>query len=750
MLTPFGRLCATTETNRGTLSTIYKMLVDPGENHIPSFITAWETELGVTFAPTQVTKMLELAQRVSLSNSTRRRVTKYLVLVDGTGRHRRYTIFSHQCRPSVGDAKITEEPIELSPEVLLLHSTKSSVGKYRKSLTIHLVNSARACIPARWKSTTPPTVGSWIRRVEDISRMEDLTALLQRTEEKHRLRWMPWFLFMESAEGKTLRDETWLAGRYLGIDDISESYNSELRDMPTFDMPHKINQGNPLKRVAVVEYRKWDLVSPCCTFCLTQRLSTWQGSHLTLPKRCLGQPSPFTHPHLLKPGEVTPGLTQTEYALRRHQLMDLIKKEAQMLCDTADHAVVILANPTMYMTSDIPFPFHQHNDFLYLCGFLEPDSILLLQSQPRHVLPSHSATLYVPHRDPSRELWDGPRSGVDGTTALTGVDQALPIEDFKHIVPKLLDEGVVLWYDFVRPPHTSLHTRFLLPLLETKSKYKHKIKSPRHLIQQLRLIKSEAELELMKKSASITSRAFIETMHFSKAPINESLLYAKFDFECRARGADILAYLPVVAGGSRANTLHYVKNNQVVKEGEMVLLDGGCEAAGYVSDVTRTWPVNGRFSAPQTELYESVLEVQKSCLNLCVSGTSLEHLYSHMLSELAKKLKDLGIVQNRCSSSQTFKAAQQYCPHHVGHYLGMDVHDTPDASRSLSLQPGMVITIEPGIYIPENDSDVPERYRGLGIRIEDDVIITEQSPVILSAECPKEIYEIHQVCGQGH
>lgn len=143
-------------------------------------------------------------------------------------------------------------------------------------------------------------------------------------------------------------------------------------------------------------------------------------------------------------GEVTPGLTQTEYALRRHKLMALIQKEYEMLGEKSDHAVIILANSTQYMTSDIPFPFHQHNDFLYLCGFLEPDSILLLQTNPGHPLPSHTAILYVPRRDPGRELWDGPRSGIDGAVALTGVDQAFPIEDFKHIAPKLL--GMLIHY----------------------------------------------------------------------------------------------------------------------------------------------------------------------------------------------------------------------------------------------------------------------------------------------------------------
>ncbi|XP_053577367.1 xaa-Pro aminopeptidase 3 [Bombina bombina] len=484
-----------------------------------------------------------------------------------------------------------------------------------------------------------------------------------------------------------------------------------------------------------------------CVSCMRRRFSV-KPKVLDLPKRYLGQPSPFTHPHLLKPGEVTPGLTQTEYAVRRHKLMSLIQTSPALGSGT-DHAVIFLSHPTLYMTSDIPFPFHQHTDFLYLCGFLEPDSILILRSRAGHSLPSHTASLYVPRRDASRELWDGPRSGADGAVALTGVDEAFVMDEFKHVLPRLLDEGVTLWCDCARPAHPALYSSCLQPLVQSRARGKNPIRPIRHLVHQLRLVKSQAELELMKQAGRISSQAFIQTMSCTTAPVDEAFIYAKFDFECRARGANILAYPPVVAGGNRSNTLHYVNNNQRIQPGELVLLDGGCEASCYVSDITRTWPVSGRFSAPQQELYQAVLDVQKSCLKLCVPGTSLENIYSHMLCLISQKLMDLGIVPRGSSDTQLFKAARRYCPHHVGHYLGMDVHDTPDVSRSLSLQPGMVITVEPGIYIPDDDSATPMKYRGLGIRIEDDVVITEQSPIILSVDCPKEIHELQQVFGKS-
>ncbi|XP_053438668.1 xaa-Pro aminopeptidase 3 isoform X4 [Nycticebus coucang] len=391
-----------------------------------------------------------------------------------------------------------------------------------------------------------------------------------------------------------------------------------------------------------------------CMLCLQRRYSLQAVSERRIPNRYLGQPSPFTHPHLLRPGEVTPGLSQVEYALRRHKLMSLIHKELQGQSGT-DQTIIVLSNPTYYMSNDIPYTFHQENNFLYLCGFQEPDSILVLQSLPGKELPSHKAMLFVPRRDPSRELWDGPRSGTDGAIALTGVDEAYTLEEFQHFIPKLKAETNMVWYDWMRPSHTQLHADYMQHLIEAKARSKNKVRGVQQLVQRLRLIKSPAEIERMQIAGKLTSQAFIETMFASKAPVNEAFLYAKFEFECRARGADILAYPPVVAGGNRSNTLHYVKNNQLIKDGEMVLLDGGCESSCYVSDITRTWPVSGRFTAPQAELYEAVLEIQKACLTLCSPGTSLDNIYSMMLKLIGQKLKELGIMKN-VKENNGFKA----------------------------------------------------------------------------------------------
>uniref|UniRef100_A0A3Q4G801 X-prolyl aminopeptidase 3, mitochondrial n=1 Tax=Neolamprologus brichardi TaxID=32507 RepID=A0A3Q4G801_NEOBR len=443
-----------------------------------------------------------------------------------------------------------------------------------------------------------------------------------------------------------------------------------------------------------------------CIWCLCRNISVKPGGlkPKAVPPRYLGQPSPFTHPHLIKHGEVTPGLSQTEYELRRHRLASLIEAQAERLGPSASsstHVAIILSHPTRYMTNDIPYPFHQNQDFLYLSGFLEPDSALVLHGNGR----PDQAILFVPRRDPGRELWDGPRSGKDGAAALTGIERVHSIEELGVVLKSL--KGTMLWYDTSQPAHPRLHQAHVCPVLEAGP-------TPRTLgplIHSLRALKSSAEVALMQEAGRITAQAFRRTMALSQGDVDEAVLFAK--------------------------------------DGEMVLLDGGCEYFGYVSDITRTWPINGKFSPAQIELYESVLEVQRSCLSLCSPGVSLDHIYSTMLALLGRQLKRLGILEASTSDAEALQAARRYCPHHVGHYLGMDVHDTPELSRSQPLQPGMAITIEPGLYICEDNDQAPKHFRGLGVRIEDDVVIREKGgPLILSSDAPKTIVDVERACAQ--
>ncbi|KAJ8028635.1 Xaa-Pro aminopeptidase 3 [Holothuria leucospilota] len=463
-----------------------------------------------------------------------------------------------------------------------------------------------------------------------------------------------------------------------------------------------------------------------------------------IPKRYLGQPTPFTHQHLLKKDEITPGISGAEYQGRRMNLMSAIGRS--MYGSAKYHVAIILGANKKFMTDEIPYPFRQNTDFLYLCGFQEPDCALILESIPGKELPSHKATLLVQQRDSDRELWDGPRSGPEGAVQFIGVDEAYTIDSLPERLHKYLSrENMVVWYDVFRPVNESLHQEVFTNLIQPCRNRGHTVNILQQTIHAQRVIKSPGEINLMRASGSIISKAFIETMKYSRPGINEAQLYAKIDFEARTNGAEFLAYPPVVAGGNRANTLHYINNNQAIQDGDMVLMDAGCEYHGYASDVTRTWPINGKFTEAQAELYNAVLTVQKDCIEQCTAGSTLDQVYHFMLLGLGRSLQHLGILRSNLNEVDLHRVSKIFCPHHVGHYLGMDTHDTVRVSRSNQLQPGMVITIEPGVYIPATETSVPLKYRGIGIRIEDNVLITERGPEVLSRECPKEVDAIESI-----
>ncbi|KAK6172942.1 hypothetical protein SNE40_016496 [Patella caerulea] len=461
--------------------------------------------------------------------------------------------------------------------------------------------------------------------------------------------------------------------------------------------------------------------------------------------RHFGQPVAQTHPHLINDGEVTPGLTKSEFLSRRIKLVEKAIRTFKGVQTVKDHILIIPGASKVFMTNDIPYPFRQNTDFLYLCGFQEPDSVLVLKSGNETSERNHTSCLFVPEKDPEKELWDGLRSGTSGALELTGVDLTYDIRLFEEFLNNYckFNSGFVLWYNFLRPVQQKIHDSVTQEMM-VESKYKC-MEDPTRLCQQLRVIKSPAEIELMKQSVETASQAFIDVMKFSSPEVNESALYAKMDYECRMREAEFLAYPPVVAGGQRANIIHYINNNQRIKGGELVLMDAGCEHHGYTSDITRTWPVSGKFSPAQEKLYNGILSVQLACINLCTIQFSLDQVYHAMLTFIGQQLQLLGLVETNLHTSKLMQKAKEFCPHHVSHYLGMDVHDTGEISRSINLQPGMIVTVEPGIYVNESDISVPEEFRGIGIRIEDDVLITETKPIVLSSSCPKTVEAIESV-----
>ncbi|UYV62664.1 XPNPEP3 [Cordylochernes scorpioides] len=457
-----------------------------------------------------------------------------------------------------------------------------------------------------------------------------------------------------------------------------------------------------------------------------------------------GQPTPESHPHLLQAGQVAPGITRQEFQARRYRLMEAIQTHCHRTCLKASNHVAIIPSATkVHMSDKIPYPFRQNSEFLYLTGFQEPDSILLLTSSGEKELPEHQSTLFVPRRQAQTELWEGQKTGPEDAVELLGVDGAYPLEDLEKFLESMLtsrDGPHVVWYDFLHPILPSCHKSLEHLMSDAPNSVHFEMDSLRRLLHQVRVVKSEAEISLMRKSAAIAGEAISRTIQAGYQ--QESQMWARMEYECRLQGAERLAYPPVVGGGSRANTIHYTHNNCLVEPPDMVLMDAGCEYHGYVSDITRTWPVSGQFTPPQRALYEAVLETQQELIELCAERLSLNQLYSAMTQLLGSRLQSLGIVPARVGKIEMNQLTNNFCPHHVGHYLGMDVHDCPEVSRSDPLTPGMVITIEPGLYLREDNPWVPPEFRGLGVRIEDDVLITSGRPEVLSSKCPKDPDEI--------
>ncbi|XP_013791183.1 probable Xaa-Pro aminopeptidase 3 [Limulus polyphemus] len=483
-----------------------------------------------------------------------------------------------------------------------------------------------------------------------------------------------------------------------------------------------------------------------CQFCSTA--SSSQEKQQNFPQT-YGQITSRTHPDIIQEGQVTPGLTKIEFQDRRFRLMELILQQFHRLKrNTKNHLVVIPSASKVFMSDKIPYPFRQNTEFLYLTGFQEPDSVLLLQNAPDKNLPEHVSTLFVPKKNNHIEMWEGPRTGTEGAVELLGVDCAYSMEELENFLQVYArsHHNFVLWYDFLNPPLPNVNEllkSFMSSLHHTE------FESPIPLIQQLRLIKSESEIKLMQHSAEIACESLTEVMKSSHPGVNETQLYAKMDFECRIRGAERLAYPPVVAGGSRANIIHYIANNQRILPGDMVLMDAGCEYHSYASDLTRTWPVSGKFTCPQQDLYEIVLIIQKELIELCCEMSNLDQLFHTMCQLMGTKLQELGLVSGKLGKIELAKIAYNFCPHHVSHYLGMDVHDTRIIScdySSIYLPGSTVITI-PGIYIKPENHQVPAQYRGMGIRIEDDILITDVGPEILTSRCPKTIADIEKIFG---
>ncbi|KAL3465929.1 peptidase M24, structural domain-containing protein [Aspergillus heterothallicus] len=442
-----------------------------------------------------------------------------------------------------------------------------------------------------------------------------------------------------------------------------------------------------------------------------------------------GQPLHETHPHLLGPGELTPGITALEYAHRRSRLANKLPKGS---------VAVLAAAEVTYRSPGIFHEYRQETNFFYLTGFNEPNALAIIVNDGSG--DNHLFHLYVREKDPKAELWEGARSGTQAAMDVFNADESGDIERIGDILPKILSDATTIYTDIpaFNPGRSSLHRYLYGPMGASQKLQKmidvQKVKPLKAILNEMRAFKSEEEVVQLRRTGQASGRAFTEAMRHTFTKEKDLTSFLEYNF--KINGCDGSAFVPVVAGGSNALSIHYTKNDDILKDGDMVLVDGGGEMGTYISDITRTWPVNGKFTDAQRDLYNAVLNVHRSCVSLCRESArlSLDRLHGIAENGLKDQLKQLGF-------DVSGDAVRTLFPHHLGHYVGLDVHDCSGYSRGYDLKSGQCITIEPGIYVPDDDR-WPAHFRGIGIRIEDSVCVGDDSPIVLTTEAVKEIDDI--------
>lgn len=414
-----------------------------------------------------------------------------------------------------------------------------------------------------------------------------------------------------------------------------------------------------------------------------------------------------------------------------------------------DGLAVLPAAREVIRNRDVHYPFRQSSDFSYLTGFPEPDAVVVLAPGRKE----GECLLFCRPRDPERERWDGPRAGVEGAVALYGADQAFPLSELDTQMPGLIDGRARLYYPVGSDP--DLDARVLGWVNQVRTQVRKGASPPdtfttiESLLHEQRLRKGPAELKVMRRAARISAQAHRHLMRVCRPGGRESDLESEFLHRCALSGARWQAYQPIVGGGANACVLHYVSNGAELRDGDLVLVDAGCELDGYASDITRTFPVNGRFSPAQRALYELVLEAQAAAIAKARPGNRWDEPHEAAVRVLTNGLLGLGILSGKLGKLLKEEAYKPYYMHRTGHWLGMDVHDVGSYKREgqwRTLEPGMVLTVEPGLYMPATEA-VPEPYRLIGIRIEDDVLITEGGNEVLSAAAPKDPDAIEALMG---
>lgn len=427
-------------------------------------------------------------------------------------------------------------------------------------------------------------------------------------------------------------------------------------------------------------------------------------------------------------------MKSTEYQRRRRQLMRML----------GDDAIAILPTATEQVRNrDVLQPFRPDSDFYYLTGFPEPDAVAVLMPGRRHA----QYILFCRERDPAKEIWDGRRAGLEGATEIYGADDAFPYSDLDEILPGLLEQRERVFYAMGCNSDFDLRVSGWINQVRSRAGAHAPIEfiALDHYLHDMRLYKSRGEIAVMRKAARLSAAAHKDLMRTCRPGDSEYQLASRFSHYCQMRGALHLAYPSIVGGGRNGCVLHYVENSDPLRDGDLVLVDAGCEIDCYASDITRTFPVNGRFSEPQRQLYELVLAAQLAAMEKLRPGNHWNAPHMAAVRVLTKGLLRLGLLKGTLAKALKSESYKKFYMHRTGHWLGMDVHDVGDYKVDghwRELEPGMVLTVEPGLYIPPGMRGVAKKWQGIGIRIEDDVLVTQGEPDVLSRDVPKSVEAI--------
>lgn len=430
------------------------------------------------------------------------------------------------------------------------------------------------------------------------------------------------------------------------------------------------------------------------------------------------------------------GISKSEFARRRKNLMALME---------ANSIAIIPSAREQTRSRDTEFPFRQDSDFYYLSGFVEPDAVLVLIPGRKH----GQFVMFCRDRDPEMELWHGFRAGPEGACENFSADDAFPMSDIDEILPGLIEGRDRVYYSMGRS--TEFDQQIMSWVNQIRSKEASGAVPPGefndldHMLHDLRLFKSAAEQRLMRRAGEITANAHIRAMRYCKPGQIEHQLEAEILHEFASSGARHPAYGSIVGSGENGCVMHYLENDSKMRGGDLVLIDAGCELEYYAADISRTFPVNGVYSKEQGALYEVVLAAQLAAIEAIKPGNHWNQPHDASVWVITEGLVKLGLLKGRIASLIERGAYRDFYMHKAGHWLGLDVHDVGDyrvAEQWRLLEPGMVLTVEPGIYVSPHNTRVAKKWRGIGIRIEDDVIVTASGCDVITAGVPKTIKEI--------